>query len=176
MDDSGTNRPGGAVLVIVMVVGALVSLAAVVFAVVLLARPADGMQIDDAAVGATVSDSAALYMTLRNDTDSALELVRVSCPCAESVSLHAGGIGEDGSIDMTGIADVSVGAHQVLEFGPGGDHVMLEGLTGPLTEGQSVELELDFADGETRVVQVPVVSLASLAERAADQLVSDDGS
>lgn len=175
MDEPDSNHRGGAVLVIVMVAGALVSLAAAAFAVVLLARPAGGMQIEDAAVGATVADSAALYMTLRNDNDQPDELIRVDCTCAGSATLHRGGIGTDGTVDMSDAASVAIAADDSVEFGPGGDHVMLEGLEEPLVEGESVEFHLVFASGTQRVA-VPVVSLASLAERAAAQLGSADGS
>lgn len=174
MDERDPARRGSGALVLFMVVGALVSIAAVVFAVVLLARPAGGLTVKDAAVGATVSDSAALYMTLRNDSDDSDELVRVECTCAASTSLHRGGIGEDGTVDMSDATEVELAAHSSVNFGPGGDHVMLEGLDAPLEEGQSVDLDLEFADAGVRRVQVPVVSLASLAERAADQLGAGD--
>ncbi len=173
MDEHDSDRRGSPLLVVLMVIGALVSLGAVAFAVVLLARPAGGMQVEGAAVGATVSDSAALYMTLRNDSDQPDELIRVDCACAASTVLHRGGIGADGTVDMSDAARVDILAGAAVEFGPGGDHVMLEGLTEPLVEGESVELDLVFSSGPQRV-EVPVVSLASLAERAAAQLGSAD--
>lgn len=175
MDEPDSDRRGSPLLVVLMIIGAVVSLAAIVFAIVLLAGQAEGVQVEDAAVGATVSESAALYMTLRNNGDGADELLRVDCTCAGTAALHQGGIGADGSVDMSDATSVVLDAHDTVVFGPGGDHVMLEGIEEPLVEGDSVEVDLVFTSGTVRT-EVPVVSLASLAERAAAQLGSTDGS
>lgn len=176
MSDLGPDRRGGFALVVAVVVGGLASIAALAFAVMLLTRPTAGVQIQDPAVGATISDTAALYFTVRNATDQPDLLERVGCACAQSAVLHRGEITDDGAVDMSSAMAIEIQPGESVDFGPGGNHVMLEGLTSELKEGDSVSVEVTFAIAGTQHVSVPVVSLTALADRAADQLASDDGS
>ena len=46
----------------------------------------------------------------------------------------------------------------LMVMGPGGYHVMLMGLNGPLVEGRAIEITLVFRDAGTMTVSVPVKS------------------
>jgi len=50
-------------------------------------------------------------------------------------------------------------------MGPGGSHVMLEGLTAEVVEGQTVSVVLRFRKAAPITVEVPVVSYDALAAR-----------
>jgi copper(I)-binding protein len=57
---------------------------------------------------------------------------------------------------MRPIASLDIPAGQPVTLKPGGDHVMLLGLNGPLREGQSFPLTLTFEKAGAREVTVAV--------------------
>ena len=120
------------------------------------------------AVGSTRASTAALYLEVENRGDGDDALVGVSCECAEGASLH---LTEDrnGIAIMQATDMLSVPAESVVELRPGGPHIMLEGLRGPLEEGAAIEVGLEFSQSPPMTVEVPVVPLESLAERVPEQ-------
>jgi copper(I)-binding protein len=122
----------------------------------------------------------AAYMKLTGGaTDDSLVAATVPSDIAGSVELHevvmAGGDGDMGDMsgdgdmgDMSGDGDmdgmmrmqevpsiaVPAGAAVMLE--PGGYHLMLIDLAGPLTAGQTFDVTLEFSSGEKLVVPVEV--------------------
>ena len=66
---------------------------------------------------------------------------------------------------MTGTdgIDLPSGGSVIME--PGGTHLMLEGLTTEVAEGQTVTVVLRFRKAPPLTVQVPVVSFDALAAR-----------
>ena len=57
---------------------------------------------------------------------------------------------------MRQVSAVDLPAGEPVEFGPGGLHVMLVELAGPLESGSSFELTLSFADAAPMTVTVDV--------------------
>ncbi|MGH7122816.1 MAG: copper chaperone PCu(A)C [Stellaceae bacterium] len=87
--------------------------------------------------------TAALYMTLVNKGPAEDRLVSVSTPAAGKAELHSTTT-ENGVMHMGPVAalEVKPGTPTVLK--PGGYHVMLMDLKGPLVAGQSFALTLTF--------------------------------
>jgi len=57
---------------------------------------------------------------------------------------------------MRPLAGLDIPAGQSVTLKPGGEHIMLMGLNGPLREGQSFPLTLTFEKAGAREVTVPV--------------------
>lgn len=101
---------------------------------------------------ATVS---AVYFTLRNPTAEPLVLTGVRTDAGGRSSLmvttRQGAGGHDHHGDLLGMADVlqiTVPPRATHHFEPGGDHVMLTGLSGGLPVGATVNVTLSTAAGE----------------------------
>lgn len=96
------------------------------------------------------------FMEVANTTDVAVRLVGASSPAAGMAQVHTM-VMEDGSMVMRELPEgleVPAGSHVHLR--PGGNHVMLMGLTAPLSAGEEITLTLRFSDGSEQVVTVPV--------------------
>ena len=66
---------------------------------------------------------------------------------------------------MVAAKDDEVPADGVLEFEPGGDHLMIEGLRRPLPAGGVIRLRLTFEDAGPVDVDATAVPLQELPER-----------
>ena len=116
---------------------------------------APGVTAAEAWVKAVDSGMTAAFLTLTNSTDKDLTLVKASTPAAGMVELHEMAM-KDGQMVMqpkAGGIPVKAGSSAVLE--PGGDHIMLMQLAGPVKVGDDVELTLTFDDGTTLEVTAP---------------------
>lgn len=95
-------------------------------------------------------DVAAAYFTVTNTGDTADALVSVHSD-AGATSLHrtVGGA-------MVALHQLDVLAHSKAALTPGGNHLMIEGLTRPIVMGGSVLLTLTFTYAGVVTVTVPV--------------------
>jgi copper(I)-binding protein len=120
-----------------------------------------GVEVTDAWCRATPNGAraGACYATLRA-TGRDDRLVGVATTAAETVQVHEmrteGGMmrmGElAGGLPLPEDADVTLA--------PGGTHVMLMGLAGPLVAGERVTLTLDFAETTDVTMDVPIRTAA----------------
>lgn len=117
-----------------------------------------GLAVRSASVteGASI---AAGYLVVEGGDSSDL-LVGVSSPAAAAVSLHR----TDASGAMLTAEAIEVPAGTNVTFIPGGDHLMLEGLVAPLLPGDSVPLDLEFAEAGVVRVDAPVVALVDVLD------------
>jgi len=99
------------------------------------------------------AETGIAYLTIRSPT--ADRLLSVSSPVAKKAELN--------SMEMSGmvmkmrpLAALDIPAGQPVTLKPGGDHIMLMGLNGPLREGQSFPLTLTFEKAGAREVIVAV--------------------
>ncbi|OGN45193.1 MAG: hypothetical protein A2623_11030 [Caulobacterales bacterium RIFCSPHIGHO2_01_FULL_70_19] len=82
------------------------------------------------------------YLTMTARADD--RLVAVTATGAGRVELHETRM-ESGMMMMRPMENgLSLPEGRLIELEPGGDHIMVMGLTGPLEEGDSLELTLDF--------------------------------
>lgn len=118
--------------------------------------PAAGVALTDGWAKAADEGMTAVFGTLQNPGADDLVVVAATTPAAASAELHET-VDDGGTMKMRqkpGGFTVKGGGS--LELAPGGDHVMLMGLTAPLRAGDDVELTLELADGSTVELTVPV--------------------
>lgn len=100
---------------------------------------------------AGANTNGAGFMSIRNAGSQPDRLLSASTPAARVVELHTH-IREGDVMRMRPVTDIPVPAGQTVHLRPGGLHLMLIGLTGPLNRGASVPLTLRFERaGEVQV-------------------------
>lgn len=123
------------------------------------------VSVKQAWVRATVPQQMATGAFLQLSSQQDSRLVQASSPVAAVVELHE--MAMEGSVmKMRAIAGVDVPAGKTVELKPGGLHVMLMGLKGPVTAGEKVPLTLVFENKdkkrETIHVQAEVRQLGAM--------------
>lgn len=99
--------------------------------------------------------TGAAYMTIQNDGATADRLVAAASPIAGSVELHAHL--KDGDVmRMRPVMAVEVAPGEPAVLQPGGLHVMLLDLKGPLKDGESFPLTLTFEKAGKVTVSVAI--------------------
>ena len=100
---------------------------------------------------------SAAYLTIANGIPADDALVGVSAPeLATSASLHETTTGDDGMTGMHHMEAIAIPAGGTLALEPGGNHVMLEGLTHDLVVGETVQLILTFEHAGPMTVEARV--------------------
>ncbi|HEV7372107.1 copper chaperone PCu(A)C [Arenibaculum sp.] len=119
-----------------------------------------------ARAGAPRAVAGAAFLSIRNEGDTPDRLLGAETPIAARAELHAH-VEEDGVMRMRPVDAVDIPADATAVLAPGGFHLMLLGLKGPLVEGGSFPLTLSFEkSGPARVV-VPVLAAGASAPGAA---------
>jgi copper(I)-binding protein len=100
---------------------------------------------------AGVNGNGAGFLRLRNGGTQPDRLIAASTPAARVVELHT--MERDGDVmRMRPVRDIAVAPGATVELRPGGFHIMLIGLTAPMTQGGRVPLTLRFERaGEVQV-------------------------
>lgn len=98
--------------------------------------------------------NSAVFMQLSNQGD-ATSLVSASSSAAKVVELHTH-THDQGVMRMRRIDAIELPAEGQVELAPGGLHIMLIGLEAPLQVGKQIEMTLEFADGTSEQLNVPV--------------------
>jgi hypothetical protein len=105
--------------------------------------------------------TGAAYLTVRNEGEADDRLVAVSCGAAMHAQLH-GHVNDGGVMRMRHLADgIAVPAGGEARLAPGGHHIMLMGLNGPLFEGETIQIELTFKKAGAVTVEVEVEGVAA---------------
>ncbi len=117
----------------------------------------DAVTIEDAWIKATDDDMSAAFGSVRNTGDADLTVVSATTDAARTVELHETVENEAGEMVMREIeGGFTIPAGDALPLEPGGDHIMLMGLTGPLAAGDEVTVTLTFSDDSTFAFTAPV--------------------
>ena len=99
------------------------------------------------------------YLVIRNHSERDITLVSASTPRAGHVSMHET-LMKDGVMRMRQIDNgLTISAGEAVELKPNSYHLMLEKLTEPLKEGESIPLTLEFEDAGAIDVELSVQSL-----------------
>jgi copper(I)-binding protein len=101
------------------------------------------------------SQMGAIYLVIDNGSKKPDRLLKLRTPVAAGSQVHRTEV-LDGIARMREVAVLHIGAGERIEFKPGGHHVMLSGLTKPLVDGETFELELAFEVAGPRKVVVVV--------------------
>ncbi|ESQ93520.1 hypothetical protein ABAC460_00190 [Asticcacaulis sp. AC460] len=107
--------------------------------------------------------NTAAYVTIKNGGDKPEKLLSAACACAAKATFHEMTM-KDGVMSMSEKTDgFEIKPGETLVLAPGGNHIMLEGLTDRPAEGQTVNVTLTF-DGAGPVTLGMPVSNAPLAK------------
>ena len=109
--------------------------------------------------------SSAAYLTIENRGKTDQRLIGVAAPVADSVALHESRM-VDGLMTMRPVRSVTIPSGGSLVLRPGGVHVMLTGLKGPLAAGESFPLTLTFEGAGPVDVMVAVRSVGTQQSKA----------
>lgn len=107
--------------------------------------------------------NSAAFMVLTNVGSADRALVAAASPAAKVVELHTHQM-VDGMMQMRQIERIDLPAGASVELKPGGLHVMLIDLTGPLAPGAEVPLTLTLDDGSSLALTAPVRMLTPPAD------------
>ncbi|HEX4879960.1 MAG TPA: copper chaperone PCu(A)C [Limnobacter sp.] len=124
------------------------------------AQVQDGVAVQGAWVRPTVGeqDATGAYFTLTSEQPIAL--VGVASPAAEVAEVHE--MRMDGDIMRMRRAErIELKPGQPFELKPGGYHVMLMALNGPVQAGQELELSLQFERPDGSTLEMPVKAVAA---------------
>jgi periplasmic copper chaperone A len=107
-----------------------------------------------------VAKSGAAYLTIMNHGAAPDRLLAILTPVARSAQLHRTvAVGEVMKMEAVDGLDIPAGA--MIEMAPGGLHVMLMGLSAPLTEGAKIDAVLVFEKAGEVKVQIPIGAVAA---------------
>lgn len=96
------------------------------------------------------------FMVIRNGGDKDVRVVKAENPASRVTELHTH-INDAGVMRMRPVPAIDIKAHGEAVLKPGGMHVMLIDLKGPLAEGDTVPITLTFDDGSSKKVDARVV-------------------
>ena len=99
------------------------------------------------------------FLTIRNTGESDDRLIAASSDISDMTELHTT-INDDGVMKMRHVEAIEVPAGGTASLAPGGDHVMLMGLTESLVEGTWIALRLEFEQAGEVEISVPVLDIA----------------
>ena len=106
-----------------------------------------------------------VFGVLANEGTTELTLTSASCQGASATELHETVAGSDGTMQMRPVErGLSVPAGGELELAPGGNHIMLMGLSAPILAGDTVSCSLGLSDGSTLEIAVPAKDFAGANE------------
>jgi copper(I)-binding protein len=120
------------------------------------------IRIDNAWLQAVppVAESTAAYMRIRNLSESPLKLIGASSPIATKIEPMLTTRRERNGQEVMGMESVEsleIPPGGTLELKPGGNHLMIMGLTSHPKEGERVKLTVRFAPGDQKLdVEIPV--------------------
>ena len=117
----------------------------------------DTLNIEDAWIRLTppVSKNTAGYFKLINNTSSDVIIVSAESDAAKKAEIHDMKM-VDGRMGMVHIPKLTIKAGDTIELKPGGKHLMLMGLNNPVKDGQLIDVTLNYSDGNSQLVTIPV--------------------
>ncbi|MFP4227574.1 MAG: copper chaperone PCu(A)C [Salinivenus sp.] len=105
---------------------------------------------------APAGSSSAVYMTIANGLSSPDTLTDIDAPIVDSVQVYD--LESDTTDEVTAVSSLASPAQERLSLEPDGRYVGLFGLEQPLSEGETLVLNLEFAQSGMQRVQVPIRS------------------
>ncbi len=129
---------------------------------------ASDIMVMDARAAASLTPAAktaAVYMTIMNHGAATDALLKIATPAAGVATAHESKI-DDGVVKMREIVRLELRPHETATLAPGGNHIMLMGLTAPLKEGDQISLVLTFEKAGDLTIAVPVVGRDKLPAAA----------
>lgn len=123
---------------------------------------AASFSVTEAVVPVAAGANTAVYFNLTNSGTKADSLVKAETSVAQNVEIHRSFQDPSGMMKMEEQDAVKVDPGQTVMFEPGSYHVMLLDVD-DLTEGDTVKIDLMFAESETLTIEATVVSYSDVA-------------
>jgi periplasmic copper chaperone A len=119
------------------------------------------IDVGDAWTRATPGNAttAAVYLKIASNKD-ADRLLGITVAASQTAELHDEA-SQNGVVKMVALPSLDIPAGGEVTFAPGGRHVMLTGLKGPLKEGESFIMTLTFDKAGTESTAVKVLGAAA---------------
>lgn len=108
--------------------------------------------------------NTALYMSLANGQSTADTLVSVEAPIIGSVEIHET-VDSAGTTKMQPMSQLPIPANTRVTLEPGGKHVMLMDMNQPLRDGETIVLNVDFAQAGLRRVRASITNTPPTASQ-----------
>lgn len=105
---------------------------------------------------AAAGQNGVVYFVIDNQTGQDDTLLEVRGEVAEAVEVHLSKMDENGVMSMERQESIPVPARSVVEFKPGGLHVMLIALKNDLQTGDTFQITLVFQNAGEIELDVPV--------------------
>jgi copper(I)-binding protein len=99
--------------------------------------------------------TSASFLTISNNTDHDISLLKVSSDVAKHVELHEH-THKNGMMEMRQVDEIKIPAHGETVLKPGGYHIMLIGLTRKIKAGDLVDLTLEFNNDKQQTIKAEV--------------------
>lgn len=96
------------------------------------------------------------YMELHNTSDSDERLLGVSCLIADKTEIHLSYQDENNMAHMKKVDRVEIPSNGVVEFAPGGYHIMLMGIDENFNNNETVDIELEFEKSGKKTVKAEI--------------------
>jgi copper(I)-binding protein len=104
--------------------------------------------------------TGAAYVTLESTVDDELIGAEVPADVAAAVEIHETVVDTGAEMTMRRVSSVDLPSDEAVVFEPGGLHMMLIDLAGPLESGSTFVLTLTFATAEPQTVAVEILDEA----------------
>ncbi|MFD5224713.1 copper chaperone PCu(A)C [Microbacterium sp. NPDC058342] len=132
--------------------------------------------ITDAWVKAAPDGMTAAFGVLGNPTGEDVTVVSARTDSAKTMELHETVANDAGAMVMREIdGGFAIPADGDLALEPGGNHLMMMGLTAPLRAGEEVSFTLTFSDDSTMSFTAPVKDYSGANEEYSGQDMDMDG-
>ncbi|MDA0127991.1 copper chaperone PCu(A)C [Vibrio sp. MarTm2] len=104
--------------------------------------------------------TSAVFAEIMNRSENDRVIVSASTEAAGKVELHDV-IKEGDVMKMRQIESITVPANGKVELKPGSLHIMLFDLTQPLVEGEAIDVQITFANGQEQTFNAPIKKVMS---------------
>ena len=94
------------------------------------------------------TNNSAIFMNIKNASNADVKLVGVHSSVCKSTEIHTHKM-ENGMMAMVQVEDAVIPKNGETKLVPGGLHIMLMDLNRPIKDGDKVDLELKFSNGES---------------------------
>ncbi|MBY7667044.1 hypothetical protein B9J90_00300 [Vibrio sp. V09_P4A23P171] len=109
---------------------------------------------------APTATTSAVFSQIMNKGETDRFIVSANTDVAGKVELHDV-ITEGDVMKMRQVTEFKIPAKGQVELKPGGLHIMLFDLKKPLVEGEKIDVQLTFANGEQQTITAPVKKVMS---------------
>jgi periplasmic copper chaperone A len=99
--------------------------------------------------------ATAAFMVLKNSGDKDVKLVKAENSASKITELHTH-LNEGGMMKMRQVPAIEIRAKGSTTLEPGGLHIMMIDLNGPLKDGAKVAITLGFDDGSSKSIEAPI--------------------